>query len=234
MGLGQQGGGADRRGGGRRSALRAKKSFGRSRDKDKDKDGATDPDAENMDEIIAKVEAHTAPPPRQWIDHTPEDLTLDDLRVDWPSIPTDKIGMIESISSKLRWAAGKMQHDYDTPADLAHRLRRGDLVHFESEAEKAEVLAIVRKDSPFWPVGTSERQILADKLIRGIYIDSKATKQIHHARSSDSTKSPSTTATSTAATNLISSVVQNLDNNGTYQARETDQLVRTIQKVISS
>ncbi len=180
-GRGRGGGGRGGRGGGRGDRIR------RRRENMNVEDGG---DGEDMAEADAKIEAHLGPPPREWVDHVPEELSLDDLRVDWPSIPTGKTGMVTGVEEKLRWAARRIQHGYETPQELAERLRRGqELVHFESEQEKVQVLELARglaekaadriteqtgemakpKDSSFQGIREKDRAVLAREFIRGEY-----------------------------------------------------------------
>ena len=191
--------------------------------------------AEETAEVEAKVEAHLAPPPRKWVDHIPEDLSLEDLRVDWPTIPTGRVGLVTGIEEKLRWMARRMQHDYESPLHLAQKLHRGkELVHFESAEEKEEVLRIARelaeraasrvtertgsqvtpKDNSFEPIREADRAVLSEELIKGVY--------------------PAVTVESMEKKKpgFLNEVVRVLGNNETYHARETGQLCLTIQKLL--
>ncbi len=203
-----------------------------------------DVDAENdedLAEIEANVEAHMAPPPREWVDHTPEDLSLEDLRVDWPTIPTGKVGMATGVEEKLRWMARKMQHGYDPPQELAHRLHKGHgLVHFESADEKEEVLKIAQqladksasnrtertgeealpKVVNFASISQKERAVLRAELIQGTYPPLEAVK-----RSGEKEKGRKNPA-------FLDEVVRILGNNETYHEREKGQLYETIQKLL--
>lgn len=65
------------------------------------------------------------------------ELSLEELRLDWPAIPVGRIGMVNGVEEKLRWMARKLQHGYDTPEQLGERVRRGKLVRFENGGEEA-------------------------------------------------------------------------------------------------
>lgn len=179
-----------------------------------------DPDYDDPAETDAKVYEHVAPPPREWIDHVPEHLSLEDLSVDWPSIPTGQVGMVEGVTSKLRWMAGRMQHGYDTPVQLADRLRRGEMVHFESPEEKEAVLKITtsKEPTPFWNVGERDRRVLAQQLVRGDYEDE--VKGGRHLMKQEKRH------------RFLDEVIRMLGNNETYHTREKSQLVGTIQRFL--
>jgi hypothetical protein len=194
-----------------------------------------DNDGEDLAEIDAKVEAHMAPPPREWVDHTPEDLSLEDLRVDWPTVPTGEVGMVTGVEEKLRWMARRMQHGYDTPQELAQRLRHGKLVHFESEEEKNEVLKVAgaltaervkqREDKDITPtdarfvsVRKEDRARLSDDLIKGSYPPIEGVKGGRQGKQTHA---------------FLDEVVRILGNNETYNARDRGQLYYTIQKLLS-
>lgn len=197
--------------------------------------------AEEIAEGNAKLEAHFAPPPRKWVDHVPEDLSLEDLRVDWPTIPTGSVGMVTGIEEKLRWMARRMQHGYDTPQQLAQRLHKGkELVHFESAEEKEEVLKIARglaeraasrttertgtevqpKDNSFEPIREKDRAVLSEELIKGVYPPIEAVKAAKKAEGGKQTPA------------FLNEVVRMLGNNETYHAKEKEQLCFTIQKLL--
>jgi hypothetical protein len=199
-----------------------------------------DDEREEMKQALAKLQERMAPPPRQWLDHTPEDLSLEDLRVDWPNIPTGDVGMVEEVRSKLRWMSRKMQHGYDAPQELALRMHRGEMVHFESEAEREEVLKLARElaekkagmlterrgevvepeDSTFQSLGDGDRRALSEELIKGIY------PQVAPPGDNGKGKEKHSPA-------FLGEVVRMLGNNETYHAREQGQLVETIQRLLA-
>lgn len=194
-----------------------------------------DGEHEDPAEIKAKVDAHMAPPPREWLDHVPEELSLEDLRLDWPSVPTGPVGMVTGVEEKLRWMARRMQHGYDSPHELAYRLHKGGLVQFESEEEKVEVLKLAQaleekkaselsertgeevetKPAGFSTVNkkTEDTDVLSNMYIKGIYptvADDEYTRNYP----------------------FLKEVVRVLGNNETYGGREGDMAVKTIQKFL--
>lgn len=215
-GLGARGRGGDKRGRGRRAESK----------------NSEDDEGDDMGPAEALARAGLAPRPREWIDHTPEDLSLDDLRVDWPSIVTGDVGMVESVREKLRWMSRRMQHGYDTPQELAERLHEWEMVHFESAEEKEQVLKAAResvkrtpswvskrpglnrraKDATFQSVGERDRTVLSDEFIKGHYPPIAGDRKQSH--------------------RFLDEVVRILGTNETYHAREKGQLLETIQKLL--
>lgn len=189
-------------------------------------------EGENWAAVEARVNARLAPPPRRWHDHEPEDVSLEDLRVDWPSIATGNVGMVESVQEKLRWMSRRMQHGYDTPQELAERLHECEMVHFESAEEKEQVLKAARelvkgipswvskrpglhrraRDVTFQSVGDRDRTVLGDEFIKGHYPPIEGDKKQSH--------------------RFLDEVVRILGTNETYHAREKGQLLDTIQKLL--
>ena len=204
-------------------------------------------DGEHRRAVDAKIEAHLGPPPREWVDHVPEELSLQDLRVDWPGIPTGKIGMIMGVEEKLRWAARRIPHDYETPQELAEKLHRGqELVHFESEQEKEQVLQIARglaeraaeritertgeevtpKDSSFEGIRQKDRVVLAREFIRGEYppLEGGGKEMQTQREKEGGRKRPA----------FLADVMRTLGNNETYHAKEQEQLLSTIQGLLTA
>ncbi|ERF71026.1 hypothetical protein EPUS_03306 [Endocarpon pusillum Z07020] len=206
-------------------------------------------DSEHLKDAAAKIEAHLGPPPREWVDHVPEELSLEDLRVDWPSIPTGRTGMIMGVEEKLRWAARRIPHDYETPEDLAERLHRGqELVHFESAQEKEQVLQIARglaertadritertgkevtpKESSFEGIREKDRVVLAREFVRGEYPPLEAGWKDMQTQTQKGKeggrKRPA----------FLGDVMRILGNNETYHAKEQEQLMSTIQGLLAT
>jgi hypothetical protein len=237
-GGGGRGGGRGGRGGGRRRPSRGEHLLRLSEKLRSERVSSAD----EIADANAKIQAHLGPPPRQWVDHVPEDLSLDDLRQDWPTIPTGNLGIIRGVEEKLRWMARRMQHGYDTPQELAIRLHKGkELVHFESAAEKEQVLTIAKeladkaaarttertgqvvepKDHSFEPIRASDRAVLSADLIKGIY------PPIQPVREDGPGKAPQKKMPA-----FLNEVRRMLGNNETYQAREMEKLCFTIQKLV--
>ncbi len=194
--------------------------------------GDEDGESEDPDQLAQMVFDRQGLPPREWVDHTPEDLSLDDLRVDWPSIPTGQVGMVESVREKLRWMSRRMQHSYNTPEELAKRMQKGKMVHFESAKEKEQVLKVLKADAEkraelqtedegfekkakrfgFEAIGEKDRNILSKQLIQGVYPPIQGPKPHHY--------------------QFLNDVTRLLGNNETYAEAEKRQLIGTIQKLL--
>ncbi len=242
-------GGRGRGGGGRGG--RGGERGDRSRRRREDADFDREEDSAASREADAKIEAHLGPPPREWVDHVPEELSLADLRVDWPSIPTGKIGMVTGVEEQLRWAARRMPHGYESPHELAERLHRGqELVHFESEQEKEQTLAIARglaqraadriterkgldtapTDSSFVSIRHSDRVALARDFVRGDYPPIESKGEVETRKPKGEGEQPARRKPPA----FLADVVRMLANNETYHAREKDQLLSTIHGLLST
>jgi hypothetical protein len=214
--------------------------------------GPADDSSADSASAEAQAEAHVAPPPRQWLPHTPEDVSLEDLQVDWPVIPTGKIGIIEGVSEKLRWLARRLQHGYDTPQELARRLHMGnDLVHFKTPQEKEEVLQIARemaersaermtektgmevkpKEVKFECIRERDRAVLVNELVRGVYPPIEAGKSSKKDAKAKAKGEKGETKKKTPP--FLNDVLRILSNNQTYHAREKDHLYYTITKLLA-
>lgn len=203
-------------------------------------------DADRLDEASGPAVSFSPweEPPRQTHDHVPENLKLEDLHIDWPTVPSGKIGMVETVSSKLRWMARRMQHGYDTPHELAQRMHRGEMVQFQSDKEKQEVLKLAKelaekradrllerkgeqvsiRDPSFKAVAEGDRDFLANEFVKGIYsptAESPANKKENTKKQSGSNQQHS----------LLSHVDSILANNHTYRRRDREQLLSTIGQV---
>ena len=217
--------------------------------------------AEEAAITAAKVEAHFAPPPRTWVDYVPENITIDQLRLDWPTLPSGNLAIIHGVEEKLRWMARRMQHGYNTPEELAVRLHLGkELVHFESPAEKEKVLVIAKRlaeeaaakktertgqlvepmDHSFEPIRQSDRAVLASDLIRGVYPLMQKPPQGGGDRGEKTMPKEKEMGMETqkgkqkeeTAPAFMKEVRRMLGNNETYQAREMEKLCLTIQKLV--
>lgn len=83
--------------------------------------------------------------PTEPITYNPYQMNLEELRADWPNTPLTGAGLTESIVQKLRWLAKRLPHGYRSPQQLAQDLLGHKFVHFESEAEKQEVLKVAKE-----------------------------------------------------------------------------------------
>ena len=168
-------------------------------------------------------------PEPQSVPYEPKPITLEELRLDWPATAIDGTGLAESAQQKLEFLAKRIPHGYKTPQELAERFHKGEMVHFESEEEREEVLAIAaelaksradllteRKGQPIEPedmgfsdVGVEEKKRLGAKMVKGEY----PALQTH--------KLP-----------FLNQVARNLRNNGTYHEMETSKFMGKIQSLL--
>lgn len=160
-------------------------------------------------------------------------MAVKDLRADWPNTPLSGTGLTETVQQRIEWLAHRIPHGYQTPGQLAERYVKGYFTRFESEEEKAEVLKLAaemaqkradrvteRKNIEAKPHDMSfsdvvsrqaERQGLADTYVRGDY--PTVQKQ----------KMP-----------FLDHVVENLNNNGTYQGTQSKQFMKTIRRLMAA
>ena len=160
--------------------------------------------------------------------YDPVELTIEDLRKDWPATPMSSIGMTETVAEKTRWLARRFPHGYNTHHELANRLHKGEMVHFESMEEKDEVVRVAQELA-------KER---ADKL-------SKRTNTTQGVREPDPmefveiSKDDKAKLESTMVKGeypplqpqrlpFLDSVVRTLRNNGSYQEQKTGQFLRKL------
>lgn len=170
------------------------------------------------------------PAPKQEVKpYDPTEITIESLQQDWPSFPvSSSISQLYSVEEQLRWLARRFPHSHDTTHELAQRLIKGEIVAFESEAEKQTILSIVAqmqtdlaeqqseekgeevkaKEIKFQGM-TDQVKELSSVYIRGDY--SQLEKQ----------KYP-----------LLDSVLNQLRNNGTYGQDKSARLLAKIQSLI--
>ncbi|EXJ67348.1 uncharacterized protein A1O5_09361 [Cladophialophora psammophila CBS 110553] len=172
--------------------------------------------------------------PTTELPHVPgQDLSVSELRKDWPNTPLSNSGLVESVQQRIEWLAHRIPHGYQTPGQLAEWYTKGYFTRFESESEKEEVLKLAQemaraeadketektnvevqpKDMEFDDVVTraAERKGLADTYVRGVYPDVKKQKMP-----------------------FLDQIVRNLNNNATFPHGKTEQFMQTVQKVIVS
>lgn len=215
----------------------------RTREDDEQEDddgGSSDPEAQAK--LAYEMQSL---PPRQWLDYTPENLSVEDLRLDWPTIPTGPVGMVEGVTARLRWLSRRMQHGYDTPQELARRMQRGQMVHFENEQEKQDTLRLVKASAVkaaerrtekkgrlhlpsrygFQSLQPRDRARLADDLIRGVYpaVEAGATATGAVEGSGPGPGGPPP---------FLRDVVRTLANNGSYAVRDKKMLLGTIHRLL--
>ncbi|KAL6243174.1 hypothetical protein RBB50_009725 [Rhinocladiella similis] len=211
----------------RRDQRKAKKA---AEDEDPDEDLGIE---EKVDHWVNTV-IDPPPNPTEEITYTPgQNMAVKDLRADWPNTPLSGTGLTETVQQRIEWLAHRIPHGYQTPGQLAERYVKGYFTRFESEEEKAEVLKLAaemaqkradrvteRKNIEAKPHDMSfsdvvsrqaERQGLADTYVRGDY--PTVQKQ----------KMP-----------FLDHVVENLNNNGTYQGTQSKQFMKTIRRLMAA
>ncbi|KAJ9637508.1 hypothetical protein H2204_004657 [Knufia peltigerae] len=210
------------------------------RDQRKARKAAEDEDADEDLEIEEKVDhwvntvIDPPPNPTEEITYTPgQNMAVKDLRADWPNTPLSGTGLTETVQQRIEWLAHRIPHGYQTPGQLAERYVKGYFTRFESEEEKAEVLKLAaemaqkradrvteRKNIEAKPHDMSfsdvvsrqtERQGLADTYVRGDYPTVRKQKMP-----------------------FLDHVVENLNNNGTYQGTQTKQFMKTIRRLMAA
>jgi hypothetical protein len=163
------------------------------------------------------------------VPYEPKGTTMEELRLDWPATAIDGRGSTESVQQKLEFLAKRLPHGWSSPQELAERLHKGQMVHFESDEERKEVLAIAAElaqsradmlterkgehvppeDMSFADVTAEEKERLAAKMVKGEY----PALQTH--------KLP-----------FLNQVQRNLRNNGTYHEMETSKFMEKIQSLL--
>lgn len=172
--------------------------------------------------------------PTEEIVHVPgQDMSIDELRADWPNTPLSATGLTESVQQRIEWLAHRIPHGYETTGQLAERYYKGYFTRFESEQEKDEVLARAaemararadqiteRKHVEVEPIDMSfedvvsrpgERHGLADKFVQGKYPELEKQKMP-----------------------FLDQIARNLNNNATYKGGETEQFMQAVQKLMGT
>lgn len=182
-------------------------------------------DAEGLETAMygAKQEPKSVP-------YEPKAMTMEELRLDWPATAIDATGLAESVQQRAESLANRIPHGFLTPQELAQRFYKGQMVHFESETERLEVLRIAAElaksradilterkgesvtpeDMAFSEVGIEEKKQLGAKMVKGEYPNLQT--QSHP---------------------FLNMVVRNLRNNGTYHETETSKFMDKIQGLIA-
>lgn len=169
------------------------------------------------------------PPDRVTKEHEPVDLTIEDLRADWPVVPSGGEALVEGVMGKMRWMARRLNHGYNTPQELAERLHEGEFMGFESQEEKEQILEAFRErtvqkadrltdrkgevvepeDASFQAMAESERKQFAAQFVKGEY----PVKRKH-------------------AFPFMTEVDRMLNNNETYNPKQKAQLMDTIEALL--
>lgn len=183
-----------------------------------------DEDPLSVHERLFGVKAEPKPVP-----YEPKGATMEELRLDWPATAMDGRGSTESVQQKLEFLAKRLPHGWLSSQELAERLHSGQMVHFESDEEKKEVLAIASglaqaradmlterkgesippEDMSFADIRADEKEGLASKMVKGEY----PALQTH--------KLP-----------FLNQVERNLRNNETYHEMETSKFMEKIQSLL--
>jgi len=201
-----------------------------------DKESEEDADVEDIDamadDYVAKY-IDTPVNPTEPIQHVPgENMSIGELRKDWPNIPLSATGLTESVQQRIEFLAHRLPHGYQTPMQLAERYRKGKLTRFESEEEKETVLKLATevakekadkisekkgveiqpKDMAFDSLSTrsDERNALAGAYVKGDY------------PTLEKQKMP-----------FLDQIARNLRNNDTYNAMQSEQFMKAIAKMTS-
>lgn len=171
--------------------------------------------------------------PTEPIEHVPgENMSIEELRKDWPNIPLSATGLTESVQQRIEFLAHRLPHGYQTPMQLVERYRKGKLTRFESEEEKETVLKLAAevskqkadeitekkgvevqaKDMAFDDLSTrsDERNTLADAYVKGTY------------PALEKQKMP-----------FLDQIARNLRNNDTYNVMQSEQFMKAIASITS-
>ena len=221
--------------GGRSSSFRGRGSLGRLRGgrssqprRRRRESDLTDDDGDE-DPLDLEERMNGPKPERKPVPYQPEAITMEDLRLDWPTTAIDGTGLAESAQQKLKCLAKRIPHGHHNPHDLAERFHKGEMVHFVSEEERKEVLAIaaelaksradmlterkgepvVPEDMSFSDLGGEEKMKMGLKMVKGEY------------PALQSQKLP-----------FLNHVTTLLRNNGTYHELETSKFMEKIQSLL--
>ncbi|KAI4719160.1 hypothetical protein E4T48_04653 [Aureobasidium sp. EXF-10727] len=118
------------------------------------------------------------------------------------------------IEDRIKIVAEAQQDDFRYAPDIAKRMIKGNLVSFKDEAEKAAVLATVKKqDFAFAALNANSQSVMFDKFVRGAYPDPKAA--LHKNK-------------------VLNEVARTISRNGTYLAKDSTKLLRKIGSLLPS
>ena len=202
-----------------------------------DDDFAEDPtlpsDEEVMDRMFPAPHDEIVGPA---VPHQPRSHTVDSLRSDFPPIPTSSVAAMEAVQQRMDWLARRLPHGWIGADDLAEQYARGELVRFDSEEEKEEVLSMAaviaggdqtkaREDLGFVDATqsstTTDASQLANTMIRGIYPGLAQSQTA--SRPTQQQPSSVHLATATLA----------LRNNGTYGTAKNQRFVDKVLSVLA-
>ncbi len=185
---------------------------------------------DHEDNADAGVEMIYGPTPEpKSVLYEPKATTMEELRLDWPATAINGTSLVESVQQRAESLAKRIPHGFLTPQEIAERFQKGEMVHFESEAEKEEVLKIASElskaradmltdrkgetvapeDMSFAEIGAEEKKQLATTIIKGEYPELQ--KQSFP---------------------FLNGVMQQLRNNGTYHNEKTSQFMAKVQSLL--
>lgn len=196
-------------------------------DKESEEDAVNENIDEQINDYVAKVIDRPVNPTEP-IEYVPgENMSIEELRKDWPNIPLSSTGLTESVQQRIEALAHRLPHGYQTPMQLVERYRKGKLTRFESEEEKEIVLKLAAevqqqkadeivekkgtvvkaKDMTFEDLSSrsGERNALADAYVKGTY------------PALEKQKMP-----------FLDQIARNLRNNYTYNAMQSEEFLKAI------
>lgn len=83
--------------------------------------------------------------PTEPLPYNPTQLTLGNLKADWPNTLLSTSGMTESVIQKVQWLARRLPHGYQSNEQVAEHYLKGNLTHFKSAQEKTTVLELAAR-----------------------------------------------------------------------------------------
>lgn len=172
--------------------------------------------------------------PTEESDHVPgKNMSLEELRKDWPNTPLTATGLAESVQQRIEFLAHRLPHDYQTPMQLVERYRKGKLTRFESEEEKETVIKLATelaqhkandlmdkkgtdvqaKDMSFSDIAgrTNERQGLTEAYVKGVYPVPPKQKM-----------------------SFMDDIAKALNNNETYNTLQSEEFLKYIEAAVDA
>lgn len=170
--------------------------------------------------------------------YNPDPYTVDKLKATWPSLPmgegNNAVANSETVLEKLNWMGDRYLGSYEPPQELAKRMYEGKRVLFKSDEEKAEVLEIVQQmvteraqklterkgqvvppeNAEFEALSDQEKKGLLDVLVQGKYDQPLVDGKI------------------AGTSPIVSHVLKNLTNNGTYQGAQAEKFLEKFVKTL--
>ena len=165
---------------------------------------------------------------------TSSDRIIEKLRTDWPNFPTSAMGMTETVDGKLRWLARRNGETHQHAEDLAERLRKGELVQFDSAEQQSTAIELAKamnaKDAAlksekegevvtaepveFESLGEDERKRMVGEMLAGKY-DGGLRSQ----------KNP-------AASGLMTEILHNLARNESWTPQKREKFVQSMSRLV--